>query len=214
MRLDSSGAVIDSIPIPLESQSPPVVSTTPSGPRYPFTVSVRSALSPLGYLVSGSNDRYSIYRPLPDGRILEIDRSYVPVPITEAERREWHAWWDWLGERAAGHGNGGRIEVPDGAKPAIRDLYVDADGRIWVSRYVEARFVETDDRSGAGEGDMPEFQWREPSVWDVLDPRGRFLGTIRAPEGVLVAARGRAIWMIETGRLDENYLVRYRIEGR
>ncbi|GMV08263.1 MAG: hypothetical protein AMXMBFR53_45380 [Gemmatimonadota bacterium] len=60
----------------------------------------------------------------------------------------------------------------------------------------------------------------QPVVYDVLDPRGTFLGTLRFPGSAwanpwprteAVQARGDRVWTVEYGDFDEQYVVRYRI---
>lgn len=57
------------------------------------------------------------------------------------------------------------------------------------------------------------MEWRQPEVFDVLDPRGRFLGTVVLPlASQVVYAKGAYFWTIEHGEFEEQYLVRYRAE--
>lgn len=67
--------------------------------------------------------------------------------------------------------------------PAIRDVFVDADERIWVERY---------DVPGSG-----------PSRWEVFAPDGAWVGRVEMPEGF---ARGRSVvrapgFSVSSGRL-------------
>lgn len=49
---------------------------------------------------------------------------------------------------------------------------------------------------------------------DVIDPRGTFLGTVTLPHRAEnLFARGPRVWTKEFGDFDEQYVVRYRIEG-
>jgi hypothetical protein len=67
---------------------------------------------------------------------------------------------------------------------------------------------------------MPPITWKQPVVFDVIEPNGRFLGTVAIP-GVrkspydsfprIVRARDMTVWTIELGEFDEQYVVRYRI---
>lgn len=49
-----------------------------------------------------------------------------------------------------------------GTKPYIRELVVDIDGRLWVSRYTEPEFVPYTDAQLADRmrRNLPNFQWR------------------------------------------------------
>ena len=203
VEIDSAGTVLDSIPIPRSARG--LVRYTAGGPRYPFTRYLTSAMSPHGYLVTGNNASYAVSRPLNDGRILTIQRPVVRVPLEPQERDEWVEMLDWFRARTG-------ASLPDmpSTKPAFRDLVVDQQGRIWVSRYVRARLMPEDPVPPKDE--RPSYRWREPPVWDIFDPRGQFLGTIETPEGSLLAASDRVLWVVVRGEYDENYLVRYRIE--
>jgi hypothetical protein len=52
-------------------------------------------------------------------------------------------------------------------------------------------------------------------VADVIEPGGRYLGTVRFPNErtTLAWATGATLWVVESGELDEGYVVRYRIEA-
>ena len=67
---------------------------------------------------------------------------------------------------------------------------------------------------------LPPLTWGEPRVFDVIDPAGRFLGSVTVPNSAaagsarrvrLALASGMSIWTIEYGPFDESYVVRYRI---
>lgn len=203
VRVDRAGTALDSIPIP--RGAPTLVRYTAGGPRYPFTRSMTSAMSPHGYLVTGNNASYAVSRPLGDGRILLIQRPVARLPLEPQERQEWLDMLEWFSARTG-------ASFPDlpSTKPAFRGLFVDQQGRVWVSRYVRARLMPED--RGPPLEDRPPYRWREPPVWDLFDPRGQFLGTFETPEGSLLAASDRVLWVVERGTYDENYLVRYRIE--
>lgn len=210
VRYKETGAVADSIPIPMEdAEGPSFFRSTPWGSRWPFTVQTLSAFSPLGYLVVGRNSEYAVHRPLADGRVLRIEREYRPLVPRAEEREEWAASQERLADL-----------VPNGAldtqsipreKPPFRELWIDSEGRIWVSRYAEAKEWLV---SPEGSEEENRATWVEPSVWDVIDPRGSFLGTVPLPDRTqLIDARGRKIWALETGDLGEEYVVRLRVEG-
>lgn len=213
IRVSPRGEIIDSIPIPLQERAgPSFVLATSSGRRRPFPEVTVSCLSPHGYLIVGRNDAYALHRPLPDGRILRIERDFEPVPVTPTERAQWEMWTRYTESRRSG----GRVSItrlPD-HKPPFRSFWADEEGRMWVSRYTIAEYhphspEEQEERAG-----RPDYEWREPPVWDVIDPRGTFLGNLTTPErSWIAAARGRHIWVVELGEFDEEYVVRYRIES-
>lgn len=93
-------------------------------------------------------------------------------------------------------------ELGDPPEPAIISrIVVDADGRIWIQR----------DRplpGAAGPHGAPG------ALHDVFLPSGRFLGSIRLPDDHrLLEARGRTVWTLHTGSLDESSIVALDIEG-
>jgi hypothetical protein len=209
VRYDETGALVDSIAIPLaDPDGPSFFWSTPWGNRWPFTTRTVSALSPFGYLVVGRNSEYAIHRPLADGRVLRIEKGYLPLTPHAEEREEWAE----SQARLADLTPAGAIDsetIPK-EKPPFRQLVVDSEGRIWVSRYTEAKELPA---STQEEEEGIRTRWIEPSVWDVIDPRGTFLGTVAMPDRTqLVDARGKTIWAIETGDMGEEYVVRLRVE--
>lgn len=62
---------------------------------------------------------------------------------------------------------------------------------------------------------MPPLRWREPVVFDVFDPDGRYLGEVRAPEGFSLNPspyiRGDRVWAVVRDELDVSYVVRFRV---
>lgn len=171
-----------------------------------FKLETVSTPSPAGYFVSGRNDRYAIHRPLADGRVVRIEGDPEPVPVHDQEASEWRAYAVAYDQRMA-------LESPEVPthKPVWKSLAVDGDGRIWVERYVEALRDPVHARRMT-EG--PAVEWVEPSTWDVIDPRGAYLGTIVVPvRSRFGEARGDHAWFIVRGDFDEEYVVRYRVDG-
>ena len=123
-----------------------------------------------------------------------------PLPLSPAERGEEldeelpDAWRSTLGEALA--------EAGEPPLPAvISRIVVDVDGRIWVQRDRPAP-------GAAGPHGAPG------AMHDVFLPSGRFLGSIRLPEDHrLLEARGRRVWTLHTGSLDESSIVALEIEG-
>ena len=212
IRFDAGGQVLDTIPIPPEEKEGPGFQIIGKGGFYrPFNVMNVSAISPEGYLVTARNDEYALHRPLPDGRILRIERGAEPLTLLPEEKKQWDAWVEEVNEN---HRRLGEPETPSvsGKKPLIRKLFVDDDARIWVAVYAEARFVPYSPEEKAERGDRPGLEWNQPLDWEVFDPRGTFLGRITLPDGTsLVAARGNTVWGVQEGFYDEEYVVRFRL---
>jgi hypothetical protein len=106
-------------------------------------------------------------------------------------------------------------DVPE-AKPCYRDLLVGRHGRAWLLRHTEAERVEVEGEDrGPGAPERPEVVWREPSVFDVFAPDGRYLGAVRpevqverSPPPVI---RGDKVWAVTRDELDVPYVVRLRL---
>lgn len=210
VQADSTGSVLDSIPIPLPSTAPGFVHFTSEGPRRAFTIEMASALSPHGYQVTGRTDVYALYRPMGDGRVLRISRDRGPVVrVADGERANWAAILECVGGLPMTAGTDFGAVPP--RKPVFRNLWIDEEGRIWVSRYARAEHEPVPRKEGETSR-CPRPEWREPPIWDVIDPRGRYLGTIETPRGAaLAAARGSHVWFVERGQFGEDYVSRYRI---
>lgn len=214
LKVSPTGTVSDTIRIPLEEGTwPSFVLATPQGYRGPFAEATIHALSNGGYLVTGRNRSYAIDLKLPGGRVRRLTREATPIRLVGAERAQWQAWVRFFEGEAQKRGQGPAQAYPalPSTKPFFRGLWVDADGRIWVDRYVEASKVTVEPRQ-PGDG-RPLFEWREPPTFDVLSPEGRFLGTVVFPRDTYVYhAQGMQVWAETKGEDGEAYVVRYRIE--
>jgi hypothetical protein len=103
------------------------------GMMHPFSIVTKSALSPAGHLVTARNERYILNTRSADDRPLRIERSFTPVRVQAAERRERQR----LGDHFRGRNSNARetsAAVPR-QKPPFWALWVDQDARIWVARH-------------------------------------------------------------------------------
>ena len=200
------GEIRGAIPIPeAEAEGPSFLISAWEGPLRPFTVQSYAVLSPHGYRVDGRSHIYALHRPLDDGRVLSIERTYTPVRPTKGERDQWERWID-FSERRTGARYG---SLPD-RKPAFHDFRVDDDGRIWVRRHVLAT---EDPHRPNPTSPRPPLTWHEPTTFDVLSPDGRFLGTLTFPAKTrFQTSRGLNVWGTVAGGFGEAYVVRFRIE--
>ena len=95
-------------------------------------------------------------------------------------------------------------------KPYYRNLYVGERGRVWVHRHVPATKVET--TTEADPSRPPALTWREPTIFDVFESDGSYLGEVRVPSGMSVQVfRGDTVWGTRRGQFGEQYLVRATI---
>jgi hypothetical protein len=66
-----------------------------------------------------------------------------------------------------------------------------------------------------GSGDMPKLpqpKWRDPIVYDVFDPDGRYLGRVPAPPKTsFKTMRGDHVWAVRRDSLDVEQVVRFRV---
>jgi hypothetical protein len=99
-----------------------------------------------------------------------------------------------------------------GYRAPIRSLLVSADGSFWVERI--------DHRPPA----MVEFEWMfshvlaelgldEPTLWDLFDPEGRFLGQVELPGRFQPhQVEGNTVLGVERDDLAVEYVVRYAVQ--
>lgn len=168
IRVSSEGSVVDTVPLPLEGGAQSFVLLTPEGPLLPFIPMVRYAWSPLGYLVAGSNEDYSLNLLRISEPVVRIEREFTPVRLGGGERDQWAAWARFFERRPEPRGGGPRrsYEIPK-IKPAYRELRIDGEGRIWVHRYVKAVARDVQPRA-AGDERPPPLTWREEPTYDVF----------------------------------------------
>jgi hypothetical protein len=126
-----------------------------------------------------------------------IRRPAPRVPVSEGEKR---SRLDALRRQVAQAGEGAALDRPPRVpevKPAFETFYVASDGTLWVE-------------PSRAEGDAQRFE--------VFDPEGRYLGTVRPPHELegspLPLFRSDAIHAVIRDSLDVPYVVRVRIRGR
>ena len=58
----------------------------------------------------------------------------------------------------------------------------------------------------------PLIAWTEPTVYDVFEPDGTYVGQVSIPDGVwVVATAGDTVWAVTHDEFDIPYVHRYRI---
>lgn len=180
----------------------------------PFSPGESWSYSPLGYFVHGVSTRYALDLRRPDAPVLRIEKAYDPVAVRQEEAaarkdrivrnfRENYGSWTWNGP-----------EIP-GEKPPYRSFFVGAEGRIWVAVSRPGIERENPAYDPADDGAEPTV-WSEPVALDVFAPDGRFLGHVRAPEGLSLSprpfVRGERVWAVVEDELGVETVVRFRIE--
>lgn len=209
LHLGPTGELIDSI-------APPTIVGEPTTSSGIFGTSKVWAMSPLGDMVAGVNDTYTFVIVQPDGRVVRIEREHTPVAVHPDEHAEWEIRNEWTRKNRGQFMSAELPPVPM-TKPAYREFSIGGDGRIWVRLYVDARQEEVEPapvRPGEASA-RPSITWVEPSVYDVFERDGTYLGRVHLPDQVSLAAHsGSEVWGRATGDLGELYIVRYRLDAR
>lgn len=220
LRLDSTGIEVDTLRRPFEDYERPSLiaqnvvgeSRSVSMTGVPFWPDALSTLNRAGEFVGGIADHYALTTWRADGTVQRIERDVARVPVnpdesaTAVERttrmmRNTQANWRWEGPR------------PPTDKPAFKQIRVGEDGRIWVSVSRPADRVPPDaDAEPDAQGRRPLDRWIEPSVYDVYEPDGAFIGTVRFPERFQpMALRGDQVWGFIRDDYDVQYVTRWRV---
>lgn len=218
LRLDGTGAVVDTLVRPLEEvDGPRLEAVSASGNAravytVPFWPGAVSTLNRQGEFVGGINDRYAVHTWRLDGTVQRIERDMAPVPVQAAEAataverttrglRNTQPDWRWNGPR------------PPENKPYFRSIRVAADGRMWVqlSQTAERRDPDPDAQPDA-QGQPPLELWVEPSVYDVYEADGTFVATVRLPDRFsMMYMEGQHVWGVIRDDFDVPYVARFRI---
>lgn len=213
-RVSADGTMERLVPVPPEEQAGPRYVIQGHGGFYrPLTVMTLSALGPDGTLYAVRNDEYRIVRRSPDGETTEMVRDEAPIQTTDEEIAQFEAFSDLAASRP-GSDRSDYFPIPE-TKPFIRELVVDLDGRLWVSRYTEPVFMEYSEweRADREEKGRVNHQWRDLQRWDVFDPDGVFLGAVTFPlKTTFITAEGGDAWGIHGGDYNEAYAVRWSLD--
>lgn len=216
---DASGNLVDTLP-------PPVISGEPTDPVGMFVPRKVWSLSPLAVVIVGVSDRYAIeLRNLLKGTVTRIERLVTPEPVLPEERAELEARREWTARQPARRGTpeGALVirGVPGSArgpppipasKPFYHALYGGERGRIWVHRHVKAHKVDIGTERDPSR--PPPRTWQEPTVFDVFESDGVYLGEVQVPPNIrLKVFRGDTVWGIQQGEFDEPYIIRAVIDS-
>jgi hypothetical protein len=223
VKWDRDGRIVDSLappPTTLEPQS--LVASVKGGTAVyslPFAPSHTWAWSPLGYFVSAETNRYAITLTAPTGEVRRFERQVAPVAVSGEERADVEATttaslrmtdpnWRWSGPA-----------IPE-TKPPIHRIMPGDDGRLWISvaqpgERIPAEELPPPPTVQVGAVDprqRPQPKFREPTVYDVFEPSGEYLGRVAAPpKSRVMAMRGDHIWAVVRDSLDVQQVVRFRV---
>jgi len=215
-----AGVVQDTVLPPYQDFTPQVLTAarvTKSGSSrssniVPFSSFAHRSWSPEGRFVGGISSRYSIDTFRPDGKVFRIEHEYTPVAVQAGERaaaveritrnmRNTDPAWRWNGPQ------------PPEQKPPFRGIAVGQDGRIWVLLHTEASRQPPDPEARPDPRGLPPLEvWTEPSVYEVFEAAGSYLGRVRLPDTFTPhVMRGELLWGIERDDLGVEYVARYRV---
>lgn len=216
VRLDSSGAVLDTIFAPARMAEGCPTLDDPhfsvglwQDIREPLFPKVKWTASRAGEVVLGCPATYEIDRIQSDGSVIRISHLRDPmkepssvrsrfVEVHERSLQRRGLGWHWEGPR------------PPEEKPYYHLFFVGRNGRLWVwPAHLQVPV-------GGG-------YWGDPTTgtFDVFDSDGRFLGPVLLPDGVYFEwfsgyeapyFAGDTAWIVRRDSLDVRYIDRMLIE--
>jgi len=204
LKVSPNGKVIDTLEVPRDEVDRPLtfVLFTAQGDAHAFITWPRSTMSSEGYIVyAEDNNKYEIKFLNEDraekGIIWEIE----PVTLLSKEKEQWEAWTDYYSARGAEN------VLPE-RKPALKQIYTDRNGRIWIWKYVKAVYTEMN--MGIGYG--PKSNWWEPPTFDIFEPDGSYYGTVELPINAnFKDAKGNKVVAVLTGNMGEEYVAQFSL---
>ena len=177
-------------------------------------------------------DRYAFEITRPGQPILSVRRDIKPDPVTSAERKEARDRIETMMRRTDPKWNWSGPDIPS-IKPFYASLTTGQDGRIWVARSLDAASGgssfstrETSASGGAGGGRPPGGPPgvrpgnrspgpAKPTLFDVFEPNGVFLGQVQIPaRTTILARRGDHLWGVSYDDDDVATVKRFRIVWR
>ena len=165
---------------------------TGRGGLVPFSPRTIAEFLPAGAIIAGTSDQYRMEVRHFDGRVLVIERTIKPVPVSSEEaawtkryitalRRRSVPTWSWDGP-----------DIPE-HKGFFELVVGDPDGRVWVSRTGPGvRADECDENPEPKPASEITRCWENTLVVDVFGSDGHFLGDVEMPPGFGVYELRRA----------------------
>jgi hypothetical protein len=212
----------------------------------PLTPRAYWTRTPAGDVVTAISDRYALDVVKPDGSIVRIEREYEPVPASREERftlyrdidkraRQIDYRWTWRGpiipeEKPPFKGlfadADGRIWIQlhqtaelTGEFAASAEASDTAASEAGSGAAAAPDTTADPDAAAVPEAEDPlptVRDWREPIVFDVFEPDGRYLGQVSAPPGFrtqpLPSIRGNTVWAAVSDHGGVPDVVRFEIE--
>lgn len=219
VHFDGAGVLLDTIRSPNRNVEAATVSARSDNSmqtwNVPFTPTALSSVHPEGYFVTAVSDRYAIELNRGANDMLRIEMEARPVEVGEDERvaeearvteamRQLDPAWRWNG-----------AAIPR-VKPLLRMIHTGEDGRIWVQLH-QPGIAVAEGPVGIARDALapPQYTLQEPTVFDVFESDGRYLGRVNAPDGLVTyprpVMRGEHVWAVVAGELGVQSIVRFRI---
>ena len=201
VRLDSSGADVDTIVPNVPQVSTPVytarTSTVGASASSNHAAEAHWAWHPAGFVVTGHGGRYEITIAPRGGRPVVIRRALTPIVVPPEERADDQARITWVMRLNIPGWTWSGPAVPDTKAPLTR-LRVDRSGRIWA-RVATPSVRIPDAELEPVKRNKPPYRFTAPNVWEIFAASGRFLGRLELPpRSELVEADRDNLWLLET----------------
>ncbi|MGD8817354.1 MAG: 6-bladed beta-propeller [Acidobacteriota bacterium] len=153
----------------------------------PYSPGYSWSLSGDGGLTVGTSDRYRFEVRRIDGSTLIVERDAEPAPVDPAEA-EWRRAWTLKNMRTNIEPDFSvELDIPD-HKPAFGGFAPGADGGTWVERRGASRHLDGNCVDDPTTTDLATSRdnscWESDRFFDIFDPQGRYLGWVRAPDGL------------------------------
>ncbi len=202
MRLSPRGEILDTI-------------LAPSFPEEPTGMAGLMAPTKIwdfhrdGYPIVGVSDRYIIELRKPEGTV-RIEKTGERIAVRPEEKTEHEALAAQFANRP------GVRSLPmqplPNVKPFFRAIYAGEDGTIWVRLHREAIRRDPPPGGATEPNAPPQRLWIEPTVFDVFESDGTYLGEVRVPQGTTLYTYSRdRVWATREGEQGEILVTRLRL---
>jgi hypothetical protein len=184
--------------------------------RERYIPKIKTALSRDGEIIVGCPAEYVFDVWRRDGTVLRVRRDeWEPVAVSREEADNFvDSWTSQIRELQRRTSFAWTTPIP-AHKPAYQKLHVGRDGRIWV--WIPHASVKGEyTRAG-----QHRVRWNEgPGSFDVFEPDGTYLGSVRLPSSVPYEPNPRTVepffwgdhvWAVAKDTNDVEYVTRFRI---
>ena len=222
-RVDPEGTIERLREAPPENRVGPRFVLSGAQGSYPFSTMTQSVMGAGGDYWENRNDTDSILHVRPDGIESWIHLEGERVSLTQDELEQWRFRGEQMYEQmqsvprpggGAGPSRSDYVDIPL-VKPYVREMFADAQGRLWVLRYADPIYMpysEEEAAERAANGWAPH-NWRDQLLWELYDTDDELLGRlILPPKSGLYDALGDDIYVLSLGDYRESYVSRYRVD--